>query len=140
DGLIRIGPDVLITDDPEVVRKMNSARSPYKKDKWYTLFRADPYQHSMLSTDDDALHQDIRSKVMPGYSGREVPTMESDIDGQIANFKRFIRTKYLSTAACTKPMDFAAGVHFYALDVSTKLALGEEWGFMTADGDIDSFI
>ena len=66
--------------------------------------------------------------------------MESDVDSQIANFKRLIRTKYLSTAACTKPMDLAAGVQFYSLDAVTKIAFGEELGFLAADDDVDSFI
>jgi hypothetical protein len=140
ETLIRIGPDVLITDEPDIIRRMSAARSPYKRDKWYTSFRTDPYVHSMISTDDDALHHDIKSRAAASYSGKDVPTLEGDIDGQVENFKRLIRSKYLSTAESTKPMDLAAGVQYFTLDAITKTAFGNEWGFLAADSDINSFI
>jgi hypothetical protein len=119
---------------------MSAARSPYKRDKWYTAFRTDVYTHSMISTDDEALHQEIKSASAAAYSGKDVPTMESDIDGQLENFKNLIRRKYLSTNAETKPMDLAASVQYFTLDSITKLAFGDEWGFLAADSDINALI
>ena len=139
DSLIRIGPEFLITDDPNIVRRMSAARSPYKRDDWYTACRTDPYVHSMLSTVDEALHQEIKTRVTSGYNGKGVPTLEADIDDQIASFKRYIRTKYLSTGTTTKPIDFATSVQYFTLDLITKIAFGVEWGFLAADADVDRF-
>jgi hypothetical protein len=139
EPLIRIGPDVLITDDAEIVRKMNAARSLYKRDKWYTSFRTDPYVHSMISTDDDDYHNDVKSKTAAAYSGKDVPTIESDIDGQIVSFKNLIRRNYISNGKTTKPMDLSK-IQYFTLDVITKVGYGEEWGFMNTDSDINSFI
>lgn len=140
EPLIRIGPDVLITDEPEIIRQINAARSSYTKSMWYNALRANPYVHAMISTTDAASHHDIKSKATPAYAGKDVPTMEDDVDGQIASFKDLIRRKYLSTDTDTKPMDFANGALYLALDIITKLAFGREWGFIAVDGDVDDFI
>jgi len=139
-ALIRIGPDILITDDPALVRRMNAARSPYKRDKWYNAFKPNPYIHSMLTTDDDELHNEIKSKTAAAYSGKDVPTLEADIDGQLSNFKDLIRRKYLSTGGKTTPMDLAKTVQYFTMDSITKLAFGREWGFLATNSDINAFI
>ena len=139
-ALIRIGPDILITDDPALVRRMNAARSPYKRDKWYNAFKPNPYIHSMLTTDDDELHNEIKAKTAAAYSGKDVPTLEADIDGQLSNFKDLIRRKYLSTAGKITPMDLGKTAQYFTMDSITKLAFGREWGFLAADSDINAFI
>ncbi|KAK5651157.1 hypothetical protein OQA88_13204 [Cercophora sp. LCS_1] len=140
DALIRIGPDVLITDDPAIIRRMNAARSPYKRDKWYNSFRSDPHVHSMFTTDDDELHNDIKSKTAAAYSGKDVPTLEADIDGQLLCFKDLIRRKYLSTAGDTKPMDLGRTAQYLTIDSITKLAFGRQWGCLATDSDVNKFI
>jgi len=137
---VRIGPNVLITDDAEMVRRMNAARSPYKRDTWYYAFRTNPYSHSSLSTIDDGLHNELKTKTVPGYSGKDVPTIEDDIAGQVEKFKSYIRGKYLSTDTTTKPIDFGVAVQYFTLDAITKVGFGKEWGFLDADSDVGGFI
>jgi len=137
---VRIGPDVLITDSAEVIRRINAARSPYKRDDWYDAFQTNPYSRSMVSTTDEDQHNYLKTRTAAGYSGKDVPSMESDLAGQIANFKDYLRSKYLSTDAKTKPVDFSKAVQYYALDVITKIGFGNEWGFLASDSDVDSFV
>jgi len=49
-GLIRVAPDTLISDDPEVFRRINGAHNGYSKGDWYSVMRLDPYQHSIISS------------------------------------------------------------------------------------------
>jgi len=140
EPLIRIGPDVLITDDADIVRRMNAARSPYRRSYWYNAFRADPFFHSMVSTQDEQYHSDIKTRTNPAYSGREVPSMESDIDDRVHDLKNLIRRGYLSTNSETKPLDLAVVLQWFTLDVITKLAFGQEWGYLTTQTDVYSFI
>ncbi|KAK0719109.1 cytochrome P450 [Lasiosphaeris hirsuta] len=140
EPLIRIGPDVLITDEPDIIRCMGAARSPYRRSSWYNAFRTDPYFHSMLSTQDEDYHQDLKSRTAPAYSGREMPSMESDIDGRVADMKELIRRKYISTPNATKPMDLAAVAQYFTLDAVTKIAFGKEWGYLATESDVYSFI
>ena len=91
----------------------------------------------MLTTDDDELHNEIKLK---RYSGKDVPTLEADINGQLSNFKDLIRRKYLSTVGKTTPMDLGKTVQYFTIDSITKLAFGREWGFLAADSDTNAFI
>src|SRR5262245_32831368 len=45
-SLVRVGPNTLINDDPEVFKHMHSARSRYTRGQWYSAMRFDPYVHN----------------------------------------------------------------------------------------------
>lgn len=42
--LVRVGPNELLTDDPEVLRRTGAVRGKYGKDSWYISSRFNPYQ------------------------------------------------------------------------------------------------
>ena len=46
--MTRIGPNMLVTDDDEFVRKMNSVRTHYSKAPWYGAFKLDGNQDADL--------------------------------------------------------------------------------------------
>jgi hypothetical protein len=139
-GLIRIAPDTLVTDDPDIFRRINGAHNGYSKGDWYSVMRLDPYQHSMISTPDAVFHHDIKARTAAGYSGREVPTMERDVDEQIWALKGLIKRKYLSTEKAVKPMDWGLVAQYFTLDSLTKVAFGEALGYMATDSDVHGYI
>ena len=127
EPLIRISPDCLITADPGIVRKMSAARSRYTRSNWYNSFRMNPYRHSMLSSTETTFHDDLKAMTAGGYTGREVPALESNIDGQIAALKNLLREKYLSTLVHVKYVDFSCLVEYFTMDTITKIAYGQEF-------------
>ncbi|KAK0657838.1 cytochrome P450 [Cercophora newfieldiana] len=139
-GLIRVAPDTLITDDPDVFRRINGAHNGYCKGDWYAVMRLDPYQHSMISTPDTAFHDDIKARVAAGYSGREVPSMEKDIDEQIGELKALIEREYLSTEKAVEPMDWGLVAQYFTLDSLTRVAFGEALGYLETNSDVHEYI
>ncbi|KAK0740068.1 cytochrome P450 [Schizothecium vesticola] len=139
-GLIRIAPDTLITDDPDVFRRINGAHNGYSKGDWYAVMRLDPYQHSMISSPDVNFHDDVKARIAAGYSGREVPTMERDIDEQIGELKKLMERKYLSTEKVVKPMDWGLVAQYFTLDSLTTVAFGEALGYLTTNSDVHEYI
>jgi hypothetical protein len=138
--LIRIGPKTLIADDPEILQQINGVRNGYVKSEWYSIMRLDPFVHNMISTLDTAFHDDIKARTAAGYSGREVATMEEDVDGQIESLKDLIRRKYISIPQQTKPMDWGLIAQYFTLDSLTKVAYGEAFGCLAADADVNEYI
>ena len=138
--LVRAGPNLLVTDDPDAMRRMNGARSGYRKAPSYTGFRMDPYVHNMFSSDDLAFHDDVKARASAGYSGKEVPTFERDIDAQIGSLKALLRRKYLSSPAETRPVDWGYATQYFTLDVLTKVAFGNEFGCLAEDADVNGYI
>lgn len=74
-SLFRVGPNALLTDDPEVLRKMMAVRSPYTKSKdWYQASRFDPSKDHLVSLCDEAEHARLRSKMAAGVGTPEPPS------------------------------------------------------------------
>ncbi|KAI1107092.1 cytochrome P450 [Jackrogersella minutella] len=139
-SLVRIGPNDLLTDDPEIIRRMNGARSKYKRSSWYNAMRMDPYLPSLFSTMDTDEHDKLKAQLAFGYGGKENPTVEEDIDGQLVGLVELIRRKYLSTDSQLRPMDFAHRIQFFTLDAITKIAYGRAFGYLSSDSDVYGYI
>ncbi|KAI0012536.1 cytochrome P450 [Xylariaceae sp. FL0662B] len=140
-SLARVGPNMLITDDPEVMRKLSSAKSTYHRDAWYNGGRWDPYVENMFTTTDPETHDKMKARLARAYGGRETEKLESRLDAQIESLLGLIRRKYLTGSPSQEQlyMDFATLSIFFTLDVITDLAFGEEFGYVNADSDLFGF-
>lgn len=58
----RVGPDLLVTDDPDVVRHLSAAGSKWTRSGWYEGVRLDPRHESVFSTRDEGLHAELKAK------------------------------------------------------------------------------
>ena len=67
-SLARIGPNMLVTDDPALMRRMNTVRSHYRRSNWYVGLRFDPNRDNVLSQEDEEKHFELRSKMAVGVS------------------------------------------------------------------------
>ncbi|KAI0888215.1 cytochrome P450 [Annulohypoxylon maeteangense] len=141
-SLIRLGPNVLLSDDPEVIKSLSSAKSKYKKSTWYLGSRFNPYHTTMFITLDPIAHDKTKAQVWPGYSGRDNPNYESDIDSQISNFVSIIRKRYITIAGVGgyRPLNLAQTVSYFTIDVISKLSIGQEFGCLETETDRHGFI
>lgn len=65
-SLVRVGPNDLVTDDPDVLRKIMATRSAYTRGPWYDAMRFDPGRDNLLSTRDEKAHIKLRNKMAAG--------------------------------------------------------------------------
>jgi cytochrome P450 len=65
------------------------------------------------------------------YNGREIDTLEPDIDARVVELIDLLRTKYSDTV-----VDIAAITRFFTLDVLSTVAFGRPFGFMAANADL----
>ena len=119
---------------------MSSARSPYLRSEWYDAMRLDPYIDNLLSERSISVHDARRAKMSLGYSGKENPFLEPDIDACIGALVALIRHKYLSAGDAVRPADVGRMAHFLTLDIITKVAYGEAFGFIEGDQDVHEYI
>ncbi|KAK3944874.1 cytochrome P450 [Diplogelasinospora grovesii] len=138
--LVRVGPNVLITNDPDTLRRMWGVRSPWKKADWYDAVRWDPTKDNLISQRDDDKHTALRAKMAAGYSGKENEGLERTIDEQILEFMDLIERKYLSSDGEFRPMDFARKIQYFTLDTISQLAFGKNFGHVREDRDVYQYI
>ncbi|OCK80485.1 cytochrome P450 [Lepidopterella palustris CBS 459.81] len=136
----RIGPNDLITSSPELLWRMNGVRSNYTKGAWYLGSRIQPGRDNVFSGIDEEHHTKRRAQLASGYSGKDNPGLEGDIDTQIQNWIHLIKTKYITTPKSFRPMDLARKAQYFTLDVITQVAFGEAFGDLVNDEDMYKYI
>ena len=65
--LVRIGPNELLSTDPDVLRMMSAVRSPYTKGDFYNTGRIVPGVNTVVSERNEAEHKALRAKMAPPY-------------------------------------------------------------------------
>ncbi|OLN96772.1 Pisatin demethylase 7 [Colletotrichum chlorophyti] len=138
-SLVRIGPSDLVTNDPEVIRMMSSAKGVYRRGDANSGNRFNPHHLTLLNMLEPKRHDQFKTKVAPAYSGRDTPGLESNVDEQLKSLISLIRRKHIAASGpCEKlPLGRAAGL--FALDVISKVSLGKEFGCLREDSDVHEF-
>ncbi|KAI9709953.1 MAG: hypothetical protein M1820_003031 [Bogoriella megaspora] len=131
---------MLITTDPELIKRMNAVKSPFSRSEWYTALRLHPTKDNITSVTDEALHSDIRNRMAPGYSGKENTQMENDIDSRLLDLFDLISKKYITSESNFRPVDLSRIITFFTLDVISTVAFGQAFGFIKADNDPFGYI
>ena len=67
--VVRISQNDLITNDPEILLRINAVRSPYSKSEFYASAKLDPTRDNILSSRDEVRHQALRTKMAAGVCG-----------------------------------------------------------------------
>ncbi|KLU90239.1 cytochrome P450 monooxygenase [Magnaporthiopsis poae ATCC 64411] len=148
DGpFVRVGPNDLVTNSPDVIRRMSGARSTYKRSAWYHAVKFNPYGDSLLSQTDTAVHDRLKAKMSFAYSGKDVPGLEGLIDEQLASLVDLIRRNYISKdydeatgTASYKPMNLNNAISFFTLDVIGRISYGKPFGYLAADRDVNNYL
>lgn len=65
-SVARVGHNTLVTSDPNLLRRMLSVRTPYKRSDWYDGMRLDPGRDNVLSERNDEKHNKLRAKMAAG--------------------------------------------------------------------------
>ncbi|KAK8083742.1 Fumagillin dodecapentaenoate synthase [Apiospora saccharicola] len=145
--LVRVGPNEISTDDPDIIRKVSGVRSPYGKDSWYMGSRFNPYEDTMFTTLDVAAHDKQKAKTASAYSGRDTTALEAGVDDHVRELVALIRKKYLNQEVAGAPrepshrlLDFSKIISFFTMDVITRAGFGQEFGYLKADEDLHDFL
>ncbi|KAL4995725.1 cytochrome P450 [Aspergillus recurvatus] len=139
-SIARVAPRVLITSSPEVWMHVNN-KPGYKRSDWYyNAVRIEYQKDNVFSQTDNAKHEQRRKQMAPGYSGRENKDLEASVDKQLQNVLDLVRAKYVSSDHQAVPMDLAKKIQYFTLDVISSVGLGQAFGMLEADHDVDDYL
>lgn len=134
--LVRVGPRLLLTDDPDVLRRMSGIRSAYNKDDSYLGAIRHPDYHTMFSTLDASAHDAIKAKLANPYGGRETLGMEPIVDDMVNALIKNLRNKTSQGAGLSTIINLATVVSYFTLDTITRITFGKAMGFLETDTDV----
>lgn len=66
--LVRIGPDELLSTDPQILRRMSAARSSYTKGKSYESAQLKQGVDNLVAMRDEKAHKELRERTKPAVS------------------------------------------------------------------------
>ncbi|KAK0388572.1 hypothetical protein NLU13_4815 [Sarocladium strictum] len=135
-SIARIGPNDIITSDPELMKHVLAVRTEYRRSSWYDGMRFNPARDNCLSWRDEDMHMNLRSKMAAGYSGREIENLEAKIDENIAAWMNLLD----SYVAKDQPFDLGLKAQYFTLDVISHIAFGKPFGFIETDSDVYDYI
>lgn len=157
--MVRIGPNEVVTNDPDTIRTLLNVRSPYQRSDWYEGLRLDPTHDNILSVKDNSRHAMLRTKMASGvgkslfaklidyaadehgqYAGKDVIGLEDAIDRNFDKLIALFEAKYLSTPKEFKPVDFSRKIQYLMLDIITTIGFGEAFGYLETDSDVYSYL
>ncbi|KAK3054048.1 hypothetical protein LTR09_004826 [Extremus antarcticus] len=133
----RIGPSMLITADPELIRRMSAVRSPFTRGPWYAALKLHPERENVVSIRDEHIHNDLRSRMAFGYAGKENEHLEQDVDDQLLKLFELLNSKYVTQPekGVFVTVDLSQVTNYFTLDVISKVAFGQTFGFLERDED-----
>ncbi|KAI1500203.1 cytochrome P450 [Biscogniauxia marginata] len=139
--LVRIGPNELLSTDPVVLRMMSAVRSPYTKGDFYETGRIIPEEDTVVSLRNDAAHRVLRAKMGTAFGGKENEGFGFGvgIDRQVLELVKLINSKYLSSTADYRPVQFFQKISFFTLDVIGDISFGGAFGYLREDSDLYNY-
>ncbi|KAJ5179054.1 cytochrome P450 [Penicillium capsulatum] len=138
--LVRIGPNEIMTDDPDIIRGMSAVRSKFTRGEWYLTGRFNPYYDNLFTVCDNHGHKQARARVFAAYSGRETgAALEYGVDCQITRLTDLLHRKYAVPGENAPLLDIGRTTNFFTMDVITKLAFGHEFGYLE-EKDLHGFL
>ncbi|KAI0381225.1 cytochrome P450 [Hypomontagnella monticulosa] len=135
--IAHVSPKILATSSPELWAHIN-AHPGYIRSKWfYRAVRFD-WRRDNIFTLTDVNEHDLRRKQMAaGYSGRENPTLENDVDIYVSQLLHLIRSNYAPEG---RLLDLAEKLQFLTLDVISAIGFGKCFGLLDADSDTHKYV
>ncbi|KAI5918647.1 cytochrome P450 [Camillea tinctor] len=139
--LVRIGPNELLSTDPNVLRMMSAVRSPYTKGDFYETGRIIPEKHTVVSLRDDVAHRMLRAKMSIAFSGKGNKDFgfSAGIDHQILALVNLINSKYISSTTDYHPVQFFQKISNFTLDVIGEISFGGAFGYLKEDCDLYNY-
>lgn len=69
--LVRVGPNYLLTDDPDTLRQISTARSQYNRDEWWVTLSLTPGSVNLATILEAEPHDKVKAKMAAAYAGRD---------------------------------------------------------------------
>ncbi|KAF4811089.1 Cytochrome P450 monooxygenase lolP1 [Colletotrichum siamense] len=139
-SISRIGPNHLVTDDPELTRTILAVGSKWRRGPWFDAIRIDPRVPNIVSERDIRKHNAMRRRMSAGYAGKDIEGLEDVVDERITEFINSIDKNWLSAPGQTRLFDIARRVQFFTIDTITHVCFGKPMGFVESDTDMHNFI
>ncbi|CVL08128.1 related to pisatin demethylase / cytochrome P450 monooxygenase [Fusarium mangiferae] len=140
--VVRIGPNTLDFDLPELIKTIYGTDGKWKKTEFYHNNSAvidGKITYHLFSTTDQVEHALMKRPIAKYYSQSSVMRLESLFDGLIGEFCGHLEKRFMSGSE-PKAFDFGEWIGFYSWDANGAASFSRPFGYMEKGYDYDSTI
>ncbi|KAK3353366.1 cytochrome P450 [Lasiosphaeria hispida] len=141
--VVRIGPNTLDLDYPELIKTIYGTDGKWHKTEFYhnnsTMINGKIVYH-MFSTTDQAEHARMKRPIVKYYSLSSVLGMEPIMDKVVGAFCKQLDNRFVSGPSGPKECDLGEWIAFYAWDHISSVTFSQSWGYMDKGHDFDNTI
>ncbi|KAF4634721.1 hypothetical protein G7Y89_g3383 [Cudoniella acicularis] len=139
--LARIGPNHLITTDPEAFRRILAARTNYQRGRWFDSLRLDPHNANLISEREWPRHNRLRQQMAPGYDGKDIKDFEIGIDENLQQWIQYIEEHGVThPGQPVKEFEIGRSIQYLVTDMICRLCFGRALGFIENHTDRHEFL
>nr|RBQ85432.1 hypothetical protein FVER53263_14002 [Fusarium verticillioides] len=140
--VVRIGPNTLDLDIPELINTLYGTDGKWKKTEFYHNNSAvinGKITYHLFSTTDQAEHARMKRPIVKYYSQSRVIGLEPLFDGLISEFCDHLEQRFMSGPEPTG-FDFGQWIGFYSWDANGAASFSQRFGYMDKGYDYDNTI
>ncbi|KAK3681767.1 cytochrome P450 [Podospora appendiculata] len=144
--VVRIGPNVLDIDYPDLNKTVFNTKGDWRKTEAYLGSNVVVDGHivyNVFSELDKTKHANEKRPIAKYYSATGVATIEPHVDKVISQFCDEIETRFVDNTkpvSAAKPFNFGTWTNFYTWDVIGALTFSQPLGYLSKGIDFDGTI
>ncbi|QPC64401.1 hypothetical protein HYE67_006632 [Fusarium culmorum] len=140
--IVRIGPNTLDLDIPDLIKTLYGTDGKWKKTEFYHNNSAvidGKITYHLFSTTDQAEHARMKRPIVKYYSQSSVIGLEPLFDDLIRDFCGHLETRFMNVAE-RKECDLGEWIGFYFWDTNGAASFSQRFGYMDKGHDFDGTI
>ncbi|KAJ5973116.1 uncharacterized protein N7479_003034 [Penicillium vulpinum] len=138
--VVRIGPNVLDLDIPELIKTIYSIKSDYLKTEFYHGSSAKndgKIIYNLFSECNPKVHAQQKRPISKHYSLAGVLPLEPHIDDTISYLCRRLEEEFINGSNSTKTCDLGEWISYYTWDVVGNVTFSQPIGYLKKGCDFD---
>ncbi|KAL4883507.1 cytochrome P450 [Aspergillus karnatakaensis] len=139
--VVRIAPNVLDLDFPELIKTIYDFKADYLKTEFYhgsSVKNNGKILYNIFSECDPETHARDKRPIAKHYSLTDVLLLEPHIDEQIEYLCQRLEEKFINTSSQEQPCDIDDWISFYTWDVVGKVTFSQPIGYLEKGYDFDN--
>ncbi|EFX04226.1 benzoate 4-monooxygenase cytochrome p450 [Grosmannia clavigera kw1407] len=141
--VVRIGPNLLDLDYPELIQTLYSTDGKWNKTEFYQSLSVvvdGKITHDVFSTSNQAEHARMKRPIVKYYSMSSVLKLETRANDVLSDLCRHLEHRFMDGENEGKDCNFGEWIAFYTWDFISAATLSTRFGFMEKADDVDDTI
>ncbi|KAF5001839.1 hypothetical protein FDECE_10828 [Fusarium decemcellulare] len=141
--VVRIGPNLLDLDYPELIKTIYSTDGKWRKTEFYhnsSTYIDGKLTYHLFSTTDQVEHARMKRPIVKYYSMSSVLAMEGEVNPVISDFCDHLERRFMEKENKDKRFDFGQWIAFYTWDLISNATFSQRFGYMDKAYDFDGTI